>query len=678
LTLLLLHACDLLLSVAAAELKASVSFADAQRAVAEAKQHAKAKAAAMLQAATKNWAARLSAAQAERQQLKDQLAQVQQQQEALAQQLSESQAAHASDVDKLQQQLAEAHARCTALQHQLHDVAYSHQQQLEQARLEAEAEAAAVMLDAAAAASKHHRHQQHRAQRQSCEVAVQADSPAALPVHDVSVQTDAQPHAQPAAAAASAGAQPPAKQAQPEAASNADAFGMRQAVHDVAAAPADASAVSDQAMNGHTQRPASLAVDSSCGAGTAAAEAATPHSRPLVSCWGGAAGVDAADDGDDLCRLSSASDTPVAAAHAKAGTISRAGSSSAHTAAPESFRPGSAAGATSAAPPAPSSLQGLRSIASSPVGGADGSGAAPAQHAVQPHQQPQQPHQQPQQPQQQPQQQQPLQQQPQQQQPQQREPVRTSIAGQMSGWHAELLEQQAQLETLRLRLSQAQQQQGAVSAGLGGSSSSGGFTKGCQAVASSRTLLLAPFATSIGGSEPSGGVGVAGSPAGPIRSSSSPMTYQQRRAATQQAADAAPGAGAWGMHSLQGAPVRLSFGAAGGAGAAAPLSSSPAYRQPLPAASGSPANGASSGASPGLARLGDDVLGGLSLSRYHRERSKLQEARAKQHALLATRHEDQAAALRSSASMLGGGGAGGGVASDAAAAVPLQDPSRVA
>jgi hypothetical protein len=50
----------------------------------------------------------------------------------------------------------------------------------------------------------------------------------------------------------------------------------------------------------------------------------------------------------------------------------------------------------------------------------------------------------------------------------------------------------------------------------------------------------------------------------------------------------------------------------------------------------------------GLSQLGSDVLGALSLSRYHRERSKLQEARAKQHALMASHHEDQAAALRNS------------------------------
>jgi hypothetical protein len=63
----------------------------------------------------------------------------------------------------------------------------------------------------------------------------------------------------------------------------------------------------------------------------------------------------------------------------------------------------------------------------------------------------------------------------------------------------------------------------------------------------------------------------------------------------------------------------------------------------LPAAPSAPPAAAA-----GLSQLGDDVLGALSLSRYHRERSKLQEARAKQHALLASHHEGQAANLRNS------------------------------
>lgn len=48
-----------------------------------------------------------------------------------------------------------------------------------------------------------------------------------------------------------------------------------------------------------------------------------------------------------------------------------------------------------------------------------------------------------------------------------------------------------------------------------------------------------------------------------------------------------------------------------------------------------------------LSHLLGDVLGALSLSRYHRERSIAQEQRAKQHAAVAAQHEDTAMLLRS-------------------------------
>lgn len=50
----------------------------------------------------------------------------------------------------------------------------------------------------------------------------------------------------------------------------------------------------------------------------------------------------------------------------------------------------------------------------------------------------------------------------------------------------------------------------------------------------------------------------------------------------------------------------------------------------------------------GLGKIHDDVMGALSLSRYHRDRSKQQEARAKQHAVNAQDALDRAAAVRSS------------------------------
>jgi uncharacterized protein YlxW (UPF0749 family) len=69
----------------AAELKSSVSFDAARRAVSEAKAHAKAKAAALLQASSASWAERLHAAKADRAALQAQLEQLQQAHQQLQQ-----------------------------------------------------------------------------------------------------------------------------------------------------------------------------------------------------------------------------------------------------------------------------------------------------------------------------------------------------------------------------------------------------------------------------------------------------------------------------------------------------------------------------------------------------------------------------------------------------------------
>lgn len=308
----------------------------------------------------------------------------------------------------------------------------------------------------------------------------------------------------------------------------------------------------------------------------------------------------------------------------------------------------------------------------------------------------------------------------------------------MSSWHAELLQQQAELEALKARLSQQQQQQEQARAVSGASTS-----RSSPAVAHSRTLLLAPFLPSVGGggdvSAAGDGSRGVGSPAGPVMSSSSPLTYQQRRAAAQQAAAAAAGAAAgsstpssaaagavveglglssravysqqsqgataaeqqlqpgrpavntstaaaagyelprWRSSStspdglenslLFGSPQAFphASGGVGGGGAAGGQQSGSSWGLSLTAAAAvaaakpqaaasnlstaaaaSPVTAGQPDTAVGLSKLGDDVLGALSLSRYHRERSKLQEARAKQHALLASHHEDQAAALRNS------------------------------
>jgi hypothetical protein len=69
------------------ELKSSVSFDAARRAVSEAKAHAKAKAAALLQASSASWADKLHAAKADRAALQAQLEQLQHEHQQLQQQV---------------------------------------------------------------------------------------------------------------------------------------------------------------------------------------------------------------------------------------------------------------------------------------------------------------------------------------------------------------------------------------------------------------------------------------------------------------------------------------------------------------------------------------------------------------------------------------------------------------
>lgn len=86
-----------------AELKVSVSFDDARRAVGEAKQHAKSKAAAMLQASNKTWSDKLAAARAETQLLHEQLQDLQQQRDQLAQQVRQFDPEHLQEYNICQQ-----------------------------------------------------------------------------------------------------------------------------------------------------------------------------------------------------------------------------------------------------------------------------------------------------------------------------------------------------------------------------------------------------------------------------------------------------------------------------------------------------------------------------------------------------------------------------------------------
>lgn len=82
-----MHACLPAAALLPAELRSSVSFGAARRAVAEAKAHAKAKAAALLQASSASWADKLEAAKADRAALQAQLQRLQQDHQKLQQQV---------------------------------------------------------------------------------------------------------------------------------------------------------------------------------------------------------------------------------------------------------------------------------------------------------------------------------------------------------------------------------------------------------------------------------------------------------------------------------------------------------------------------------------------------------------------------------------------------------------
>jgi hypothetical protein len=90
--------------------------------------------------------------------------------------------------------------------------------------------------------------------------------------------------------------------------------------------------------------------------------------------------------------------------------------------------------------------------------------------------------------------------------------------------------------------------------------------------------------------------------------------------------------------------------AAGGpaAGSSGSNSSSSSHSAAGGGGGGDSSSGGSTPAGASLVALGNDVMGALSLSQYHRERSKQQEARAKQHARNAQDALDRAAAVRSS------------------------------
>jgi len=88
-------------------------------------------------------------------------------------------------VQRLQGELEAAQQHAQHLQRQMAALADSHVQELEQAKMDCEAEAAAAMLDAAAATAR----QRSCQQRQQQDVAVQVDLPQSVSVVDAAVQT---------------------------------------------------------------------------------------------------------------------------------------------------------------------------------------------------------------------------------------------------------------------------------------------------------------------------------------------------------------------------------------------------------------------------------------------------------------------------------------------------------
>jgi hypothetical protein len=356
-----------------------------------------------------------------------------------------------------------------------------------------------------------------------------------------------------------------------------------------------------------------------------------------------------------------------------------------------------------------------------------------------------------------------------------------SNAAQMSDWHVQLLQQQAQLDLLKLRLSQQQKQQrlhntssglssrqqqqsplpsgsSSVLAGhnnLGAAAAGGAYSgSGTAAAGSGRTSLAAAAAAGAAAGNSAAAAlpwQLPDSPLVPAAGGSSPLTLQQRRQQQQQhaAARGATDAGRWGHTNgisrfdqqqgpllqtaaaeagMQGSRIspgrgldrqqqqqqkpllatvdgrydadsswatpdkasrgpalspaaeksdwlldRLDRNYAGSgtqgyqqaAGVSASGSSSGSQAAGGAGSSSSSSGGGSTPAGASLVALGNDVMGALSLSQFHRERSKQQEARAKQHAQNAQDALDRAAAVRGSrlsnaSPQLGLGAAGGG------------------
>lgn len=649
-------------------------------------------------------------------------------------------------------------------------------------RMDVEAEAAAAILDAGAAAARRSIQQQKQQHQQHKEQAVQAE--VRLQLKDASVQTEQQQQQQEEADAVqvkvhAAALEPQAETCGKEQHLQLDA-GLRQAAghqqpnrmgagaaeRPATPQPAAAPPAAATAGDGNKTAAAAAAV---AGLTTALPAATDTPTRTFIHNWQAAA---AAGD-DDMCRMSSASDTPASISRMNSSRVTLGlplGSAVAAADSPGSTAPGSTSGeyvdcgstgSTSddnggagsiARPDSACTTAGLPELttAASPVAPSTRVQQQKHQRCTGPEQS-----QQVQPP--------PLEQQKQQeipalqihhqrQQPQQPDP-QDSTTAQLSDWHVELLQQQAQLDLLKMRLSQQQKQQRLhnLHTGLGRQYTPGKPPGSTAAAASSSSSAVggrssySPLGATAGAhlsrgftaAATGGAAGIAadscsavqaaapaahplrevpGSPLAPAAGGSSPMTLQQRR--QQQAAVRAAADGSlWGGPSRldqqqqldQGLGKQLSSSGlpSGVAGEVQPGSTSPPVQQQysrqerrynsnvwqttdnptfqpterlytqmlrvgqgregsssgigesaaataiatagVTASEAGSSNGSSSsgvGAGSGLVQLGNDVMGALSLSRYHRERSKEQEARAKQHALNAQDALDRAAAVR--------------------------------
>lgn len=713
-------------------------------------------------------------------------------------------------IHHLQQQLDESKQQLQQLNTCLTALADSHAQELEQARMDVEAEAAAAMLDAAAEAQQ----TQRLTQPQSQEAAVQVDIQQRASLSDAAVQTESagqQDHQQeqtPGSGTAVLqrlqGCQPPLtagdgpqpsqqlKDVQQDAPAPAAAV-----VAEVAAAPADRPC---------TPQPAAASSSADTAVNAVATISATAPVHGFVQQWQAAAGVGDAGD-DDLCRVSSASDTPASASsrmHSSSDKqlcqlqLTAVAAANGGCSALDTCSNTAAADCLSTARPNSAGIGGVPELteSTSPVAAASYSKLLPPEGSnqwtcfLQQQQQKQNQNQDKQQwehcntPQQQ---QQPHSKLTEQQchpvvqtqmQQQQQAPAQPDQVAQLSEWHIELLQQQAQLDLLRLRLSQHHQL--ARSSSTGPSqlqqqflptvpllSRYGSLAKPDDAGAVAAATPMPPCSLAFGGADlhvvVAAGQTAQCSPAGPV-AGSSPLTLQQRRMLRQHQASIAAGSRplvpdhhqlpnvSAGEADVAGHKLFATVAAythrpainsrhvqrysqhagdpfTGALSGTLPLGGSAMSGQPhstIASRQGSACSGrrhtliadvtllqdaatdpsvtnnvrmrqsvefcegqqqamksnkhqhlhqelcsgnlalnvagaataagdsmmSSSGGS-GLAQLGQDVLGALSLSRIHMERSQMQEVRARQHVLMASHHEDQATALRSSRLLAG-------------------------